>query len=242
MIKNIYIQKKSIIHDLDFWTKFLTMLLFLPLAGILAPVKLLPLVVILLFIFLFLSKITLKTFWGMTKSYNIPITIGVVLLSLALSEGTITQRLEEGLIFAIRFIVLISFGVLFAMTTNPIEIPTGMIRAKIPHKYGVTIMVGYRMMPLISKKINTVIDAQRARGAEIRFSLRHFRKFILNILSLIIPILHSTLETSVKLSETLISRGYDPDGEITVPLTKFGSWDYFFSMVSIGILILVFAV
>ena len=216
------------------------MLLILPLAGILTSVRVLPLIVIFLLVFLALSKISFKTFWSMTKSYSVPITIGVVVLSLALSEGTILVRLEDGLIFAVRFIVLISFGVLFAMTTNPIEIPTGMMKVKIPHKYGVTIMVGYRMMPLISKKIKTVIDAQRARGAEIRFSFKKFGKFVTNLLSLMIPILHSTLETSVKLSETLISRGYNPDGKITVPPSQFNKWDYIFSGVSLAILVLVF--
>jgi energy-coupling factor transport system permease protein len=240
MITTVYIEKKSIVHDLDFWTKFLCMLLILPLAGIIAPVKILSVIVAFMFAFLLLSKISLKTFWNMTKSYNVPITIGVVVLSLLLSEGTINQRFESGLIFAVRFIVLISFGVLFAMVTNPIEIPTGMMRAKIPHKYGVTVMVGYRMLPLISSKIRTVIDAQRARGAEIKFSIKRIHKFILSMMSLIIPILHSTLETSVKLSETLISRGYNPNGNITVPPSRFTGWDYAFIGVSIGILILVF--
>jgi energy-coupling factor transporter transmembrane protein EcfT len=176
----------------------------------------------------------------MTKSYNIPIIIGVVILSLLLSEGAMIERLESGLIFAVRFIMLISFGVLFAMTTNPIEIPTGMMKAKIPHKYGVILMVGYRMMPLINKKIKTVIDAQRARGTEIKFSVRRFRQFVINLLSLMIPILHSTLETSVKLSETLISRGYDPNGKITLPPTRFNTWDYIFLVISVSVLLLIF--
>lgn len=237
MIKDIYIKKKSTIHDLDFWTKFLCMLLILPLAGIIAPLKILPIIVIFLFIFLIMSKISLKTFWNMTKSYNIPITIGVILLSLLLSGGTLLERFMDGLIFSIRFIVLISFGVLFAMTTNPIEIPMGLMKARIPHKYGITVMVGYRMLPLISQKIGKVIDAQKARGAEISFSLRNFRGFIIRLISLVVPILHSTLESSVKLSETLISRGYNPDGKITLPPSKIKKNDWIFLITSVLILL-----
>ncbi len=240
MINSFYIQKKSIIHDLDFWTKFLSMLLIFPLTAIIAPAKMLPFIVILLIIFQQISGVSFKKFWSMTKSYNIPTTIGVVILSLLLSEGTMIERLENGLIFAVRFIVLISFGVLFSMTTNPIEIPSGMMKVKIPHKYGVTIMVGYRMMPLISSKIKRVMDAQMARGANIKFSIKNFRKFLTNVLSLMIPILHSTLETSVKLSETLISRGYNPDGKITVPPSKFNKWDFLFIFSSLIILIITF--
>jgi len=47
-----------------------------------------------------------------------------------------------------------------------------------------------------------------------------------------VPILHSTLETSVKLSDTLISRGYDPDGRITTPPNKFKKGDYLLFLLS----------
>jgi len=237
MIKDIYIKKKSTIHNLDFWTKFLCILLILPLAGIISPLKILPIIVIFLFVFLITSRINLKTFWNITKSYNIPITISVVLLSLFLSEGTLTMRLTDGLIFALRFIILISFGVLFAMTTNPIEIPMGLMKARIPHKYGITVMVGYRMLPLISQRIGKVMDAQRARGGEISFSLRNFKGFVTRLISLMVPILHSTLESSVKLSETLISRGYNPNGKITLPPSRFKKNDYVFLAVSVLILL-----
>jgi energy-coupling factor transporter transmembrane protein EcfT len=133
--------------------------------------------------------------------------------------------------------LLISFGILFSLITNPIEFPTGFMQIGIPHKFGVTLMVGYRMMPLLSNKINTVIDAQKARGADFKFRLNKISDFFTRIFSLIIPIIHSTLETSVRLSDTLISRGYDPDGKITKPRTVFSIPD--FLIIGISILILV---
>ena len=71
------------------------------------------------------------------------------------------------------------------MVTNPIEFPMGFLQVGIPHRFGVTLMVGYRMMPLLSKKISTIIDAQKSRGAEFKLG-----KGILNrIFSLIFGLL-----------------------------------------------------
>lgn len=242
MIGNLFVQKKSIIHDLDFWTKFVCFLLFLPLSAFLASPKVLLVLLGFLVLLLFLSYIGLIKFWQSAKLYLIPLSIGIIVLSLLFSSGNFETRFLEGLILVIRFTVLISFGILFAMTTNPIEIPGGFLRAHLPHKFGITLMVGYRMMPLISNKITTVINAQKARGANTGFSLKNPGQFFYFASSLIVPIIHSTLETSVRLSDTLISRGYDPEGKITVPETKFSLFDYLIFSFALAITLLGFLI
>lgn len=237
MIKQFYIQKSSIIHGLDFWTKFFCLLLFLPLSAFIASTNLLFLLIFVLVILLVASKIGWEKFWQNSRLYLVSITIGVILLSLIFTPGIWQEKFISGIFLAIRFILLISFGVLFSMVTNPIEIPGGFLRAKLPHKYGITLMVGYRMMPLISNKISTIIDAQKARGAEIKFSLKKLPKLVPLMISLAVPILHSTLETSVRLSDTLISRGYNPEGKITTPPGKLKKEDFGFLALSVGILI-----
>lgn len=238
MIKELYIKKESLIHKLTFWTKFLCLLLFLPLAGFLISDKLLLIVVIAFIILFVLTKISLKKFWALTKFYAIPITIGITILALLFYKGVLIERLANGLILAVRFIVLVCFGILFAMTTSPIEIPPGLLKAKIPHKYGITVMVAFRMLPLIAQKIKNIIDAQKARGASIKFSLKGIHKVIPLSFSLMVPILHSTLETSVKLSDTLISRGYNPNSKITTPPSKLTKFDFLVFIISILILLI----
>lgn len=238
MIKNLYIEKSSIIHNLNFWTKFICLLLILPLVSFVAETSLLPFLVLIFLLILLFSKIPLSKFWKTTKGYVIPIFFGLMVLSLVFSEGTINEKLFSGLLLAIRFILLIAFGIFFSMITNPIEFPMGFMQVGIPHRFGVTLMVGYRMMPLLSKKISTIIDAQKSRGADFRFRLYKIGDFFQRIFSLIIPIIHSTLETSVKLSDTLLSRGYDPYGKITKPKIIFGFNDIIISIFSIGITIL----
>lgn len=224
MITGVYIQKKSIIHALNFWTKFLCLLLILPLVSFISPIKLLPVIAFLFLVFLSLSKISYQKFWQMAKLYIVSITIGLLTLSLIFSTGSWEERFLSGLILTIRFVLLISFGVLFSAVTNPIEIPAGFLQAKIPHKFGITLMVGYRMMPLLSQKISTILEAQKARGA----SFKKPQKLIFQLISLLVPLLYATLEMSTRLSDALISRGYNPEGKITVPAGKINIYDFCF--------------
>jgi energy-coupling factor transporter transmembrane protein EcfT len=238
MIKQTYIERHSIVHELDFWTKFICLLIILPLASFLINIEYLGFLLLFLFVLVIASKIGFGKFWREVRHYIVPITLGLTLLSLVFSEGNINQRLFSGLALAIRFSLLISYGFLFSMVTNPVEIPAGFMRAKIPHKYGVTLMVGYRMMPLLTNKITTIIQAQKARGASFRFSIKKIKKFFLQLTSLIVPLLHSTLEMSVRLSDALISRGYNPDKPITIPKKKWSVYDFGFTVFSMFALII----
>lgn len=240
MLKEIYVQKNSIIHELDFWAKLSSLLIILPLVLFLIKATYLIFPCAIFFFLLIFSKIGFMKFWTQSKSYLIPITLGLLTMSFIFTVGSPLYRLTEGVVLTARFALLISFGMLFSMTTNPIEIPAGFLRAKIPHKYGVTLMVGYRMMPLLTSKISKIIQAQKSRGASYSFSFKKPEKFIFQIGSLIVPLLHSTLDMSVKLSDALISRGYDPNGKITVPKNSWRVYDY--CVVTLSVVLLAFSI
>lgn len=237
MITTSYIQKSSIIHSLNFWTKLICLSLILPLVAFISSAKWLPLLVFVFITIFTLSRIGFQRFWRMVKVYIISITVGLLILSLLFSSGNGQEKIISALVLALRFSLLISFGMLFSAVTNPIEIPAGFMQIKIPHKFGVTLMVAYRMMPLLSKKIKTIIDAQKGRGASFRLSLKKPSRFFYQIISLIIPLLHATLEMSVRLSDALISRGYNPEGKITVPPARSNIYDLCLLGTSFGIMI-----
>src|SRR4030042_4947155 len=127
---------------LDFWAKIISILIFLPLSAFLIQPKLLTLPLITLAVIFITLKISFGSFLQESKNYIIPLTIGLMILSLIFTPGDFTSRLIIGSLLSIRFALLISFGIVFSMITNPIEFPSGFIRVKVPHKYGVTLMVG----------------------------------------------------------------------------------------------------
>lgn len=238
MRTELYIRRASIIHALDFRTKFFCLLLLFPLCGFLLPTHLLWIIVVAFTILAFLSRIGFGHLWRATKLYTIILVIGITGLGLVFYEGVLLQRLIEGLLTSLRLVILIWFGVLFAMITNPIEIPAGLMKMKVPHKYGITFMVSLRMWPLISKKIRNVFDAQRSRGAQVELSLKGLPKLPFLWMSFLVPVLHSTLETSVKLADTLLSRGYNPNGKITIAPSRLKLADYGLFLLSILIVVI----
>lgn len=213
-----YVQKTSPVHSLNFWTKVSCLLLFLPLSGFLGSTRLLILVAAVSTILILLSNVGIKTLWNAARLYLILTVLGLAVLQIAFhEEDTLSLVVLNGLILCLRFVLLISLGILFSMTTSPMEFTFGLMRAGLPHYYGITVMVAFRMLPMVGQKIQNVVDAQRARGARIELRLQTLPVLPYRFAALVIPVLHSTLETSVGFAEVLISRGYDLKRPITLP-------------------------
>jgi energy-coupling factor transport system permease protein len=238
-IEEIYFSKSSCIHHLNFWIKFLCFLIILPVSAFIGSIFTSITIAIYTIGILFLSRVELSLFWKQSRMFFIFLGIGLLTLSLFFSKGDQITRVATGLILWLQFIIMISLGILFSMVTDPVEIPIALIRIGIPHKYGVVLMVSYRMMSLISTKLSSIIVAQKTRGARFSFSPRRIPRLMSEFMSLMIPLVISTLETSIGLSDTLLSRGYDPDSKkFTVPNEHFYYWDFLLSLSSMGILII----
>jgi energy-coupling factor transporter transmembrane protein EcfT len=231
-------RKKRNSFRIDFWPKVFCFLVFLPLASFLGGELLLAAITLLLFFSVWRSKIGFWRFIKPAAIYIVPITISIFLIYLLISrQSPLDSILANAAILSLRFGLAIASGVFFSLITNPIEFPAGFMQAKIPHRYGVALMVSYRMMPLISAKISAIVDAQRGRGASFRFDVSRPFDFFYRMNSLIIPVLYNTLSMSVRLSDALIARGYNPYGKITYPPRQFTRTDFFISLFSLLIFI-----
>ena len=231
-MKDIYIKKNTIIHNLNFWTKFICFLLILPICSLLVQPLSLVYMLSLLILLIFVSKVGLKYFLKLTLPYYLIILFTIIILSLIFNENGIKIRVFDGILKSIRYCVLISFGIFFSITTSPLEIPFGMRQVGIPHRFGIIVMVGFRVFPLIINKVKNIIDAQKARGVDFNIIHGKFTNNFKKYFSLLIPIFHSTLKTSIEISDTLISRGYNPYGKIYAPPLKFNFWDFLIGLIS----------
>lgn len=239
MFEQLYLERGSILHNLDFWTKLLCLLVAIPIPTFIGPPWLLIPISLYLLVLIVLSKVNLQVFWEQVRLYYILLTVAIMILSLAFSDGDLLPRAITGLVLSARFAVSIGCGVLFSMITDPIEIPIGLLRAGVPHRYGIVMMVAFRMMPLIANKVIGVVEVQKARGARFSFSLSGLPRLSSELRSLMIPIVYSTLETSVGLSDTLLARGYNPNAPIiTVPPTHLRACDVGVAVISTALLVL----
>jgi energy-coupling factor transporter transmembrane protein EcfT len=194
----------------------------------------------LIFLF-FLAKTNLKVFWLQTRLFILVLAMFTMTLSILFSTGSYYSRFTTGLILSLRFVIVISFGMHFSHITDPLEIPSSFIRSGIPHRFGVMLMVAYRMIPLITDHVISVVDVQKSRGASFSFNGTSIKRLVYNSLAILIPIVYSTLETSVGLSDTLLARGYNPYSEgITIPPMRFTIWDGILVLLSILLIAMLF--
>jgi len=237
MIRYVQVRGKSTIHQLDLWSKAISLLFFLPVSALLGNLVVVGLLCTVLIVLVWYSQVGFKLFWKSTKIYFLTIPTVIIILSIVTRAGSLETRILFGAELSLRFIVLIGFGILFAMVTKPIEIPKAFLRLKLAHRYGIALMVAYRMLPMLIDAAKRVMDAQKARGADFRLSIRTFFAWLHNLSALLIPLVYITLQVSVNLSDTLLSRGYSPSRKITVAPSKFDWRDWAMILFSTAVLL-----
>ena len=217
-IEELYLAKHSVIHAMDIRYRFITFLIFLPIAVFVSRALFLPIICSILVVFICLSKIKFRQFWSQIRYYVFAMTLFIFVFAIVFESGDVAWRAAQGLEMSVRFALLICLGILFSMTSDPIEVPIAMMRGGLPHRFGIVVMVAYRMIPLISDRVVSVVQVQQARGAKLLRRFPDLRRLSLELMALAIPVVLSALEISVALSDTLIARGYDPHSPaITVP-------------------------
>jgi len=230
----------SPIHSLEVRTKFFGLLFLIPLCAFISSGYVSIFILLIVCLLIYLSKIPIRKFLALVIPYTVILAISLIFLSLAFSDGSVQNRLYIAMDLILKFSVVIIAGVLFSEVTNPNELPIGFLRFGLPHKLGISLMVALRMLPIIQDKISIIIDAQRARGVNLIWSISEIFTLPRNIMALFIPVIYSTLEVSVNLADTMLTRGYDPNRKITIPPGGLGLMDILFLIFCIALLVVSF--
>lgn len=222
------------IRKLDVRIRMLVLLFLLPGASFFAPYPIMAVLVGAAALLVFLTGVT--TFWRVSKLYVAFSVVALPLLSFATQSGPSVQRLLLGFELAIRFNLLVSFGIVFALVTGPNEMLQGMMKLRIPHRWGMLLVLGFRLYPLLLKRARERVEMLRARGFWPTLSIARPGRAWRTILLLGPAIALSALEAGVLLADTMVARGYDPRAPITVaPDIKFRWIDYIVILGAVGI-------
>lgn len=127
-------------------------------------------------------------------------------LPLVLLSGPITlESLIFGLVMALLLIdMLLAFGI-FSSIVNPDSLLR--ITPKLFFNSSLLTSIALRFTPVISDDMNSIKDAQRARG--LNLSKGNFVSRIIKHKALIVPAMVSSLERSFNLAESMASRAYN---------------------------------
>ncbi|MFX1492544.1 MAG: energy-coupling factor transporter transmembrane component T family protein [Promethearchaeota archaeon] len=220
-----YLQRDSFIHRLNPLTKFAVLILLVVLTVTLVSD------IVSLFIFLFLllgfvgADISLRYAFGRLRRLIAFILLiafvqllfthyGVILFYLIppLAPGfgpffPITSAgIANAINLAFRLINIVLASALFVATTDPSRFAAALTSLRIPYRYGYTLVLALRLVPLFDEESNTVQAAQRARGIPVDQGI--IRGFLRRVRYTFMPMLFSALGRVDALTLAMDGRGF----------------------------------
>lgn len=119
-----------------------------------------------------------------------------------------------GIGMALRLVSLFIVGIIFMATTKPDEFYAALILIRIPYPPAFVFSLAMRLVPMMAGTMLTIIDAQVSRGLDI-YSGNLFSR-IRKTISLIVPLIISTLRQANFMTIALEARGFVSYGKRTM--------------------------
>ena len=126
------------------------------------------------------------------------------LVGLVFLVGIISFSLETTLKLTIRLFNLLSVSALFFQTMDPTELGDSFRKIGFPYEFSFILATSFRYVPLIGRKLRLIMDAQRARGIDLRPRIRNVPHF----LALLTPLLIQSFVLAEQLAMAMESRGF----------------------------------
>ncbi len=114
--------------------------------------------------------------------------------------------LTSGTRAAGRLLAVVLMSTLFVVTTDPVSLACGLMRAGLPYRWGFTLVTALRLAPIFRVEAHNVYQAQLVRG--VAYDARGPRRWGLILRHLCLPLLVSALRTAHSLSLSMEGRAF----------------------------------
>lgn len=222
-----YFPTNSFIHKLDSRTKILLLIVFIVFCFISSNLFSLCSYLLFLLAIMLISKIPLKMYLKNVKAI-LPIiiltsvlnafyvTTGKVLLDWWIITVTV-DGIMRAVFMSIRIIMLIIASAVFSYTTTPTSITNAIESLLSPLKYlglknavhtlAMTMTIALRFIPTLIEETNKLMNAQKARGADMESG--GLVKRVKALLPILIPLIISSVRRAYELAESMECRCYN---------------------------------
>jgi energy-coupling factor transport system permease protein len=214
---DLYTESDTFLHRMDPRVKIVAVLLLSLLAFILSSLTSLVLLLSFVFLLLFLARASLsKTMFALKFVLRLMVLI-VILWPFFDPHGTpvllsigplkITQpAILKGLTSAVRVGCLACVWYILMFTTSQRNLVLALVKLGLRFDFGLTVAVSLRFFPTFVSTIDSVMDAQKARGMDFSKGglLRRSKKYV----AVLVPAVVSALRMADSLSLALQSRAY----------------------------------
>lgn len=219
---SLYVDKQSLIHNMDPLTKLLYVIVSIAVTYILPIHEFVGIVAGVSLLLLFLGKVFRKILPIITASIFLIISIIIVQgifhpdnENVLFSIGGIAfykEGLSYALLLTLRVINMLSaFGVLI-LTTKPNEFIERLIKLGLSPKIGYVFLSVLQIIPQMRATMGKITDAQRSRGMETEGNLLMRIKAFFPLIG---PVIFNSLITTRERSIALEMRGFNINGKKT---------------------------
>ncbi|MDX1269269.1 MAG: energy-coupling factor transporter transmembrane component T [Oceanisphaera sp.] len=135
----------------------------------------------------------------------------LMLLPMALFFGGITWwsvDLTAGLMAALSLLTLTSTFFVFFALTSPEDLGSALVKMRLPYAVAFVLSASLQFVPVITRKAHHIMDAQRARGIELRPGWQALR----NYPAFLGPLLIQAFQMAEALAEAMECRGFGRGG------------------------------
>lgn len=109
---------------------------------------------------------------------------------------------------SLRLVTLTSIFFLFFRTTAPEDLGNALVKVGLPYTFAFVLSTSLQFVPVISRKAQNVVDAQRSRGIPLEPGLPALRHYP----ALLAPLLIQAFQLADELAEAMEARGFGRPG------------------------------
>lgn len=158
----------------------------------------------------------------------VPMTIFFILVMLYAFD---TATALEG---ALRLVAMTSAFFVFFQTTAPEDLANSLVKSGVPYSFAFILSTAMQFIPVLSDKMNDIMDAQRARGIRLERDLASLR----NYPALFAPLLIESFTLADQLAEAMEARGFGSPYRTFARAYTFRALDYALWLLAAGILLI----
>lgn len=176
--------------------------------------------------------------WGMDMIRpwvrSLRLTAPMVILVFAIS--LISFDIRAALLLSLRLFNLLTVSFVFFRSMRPEEFGDGLRKLGLPHSVSFILSTSMRYVPLISRRIRLIVEAQTSRGIDLRPRIRNAANFM----ALLMPLLVQSFLLAEELAMAMEARGFGLKGRTFRKTYRIKPWEYILTIISLGFLSLFF--
>lgn len=140
----------------------------------------------------------------MVKTWARNLKLILPLVALVFVIASISLTLDAALVLSLRLLNLLTVSFVFFQGIRTEELGDSLRKMGIPYEFSFILATSLRYVPLVGRRIRSIMDAQRSRGIDLRPRVRNVPHYM----ALLMPLLVQAFILAEQLAMAMESRGF----------------------------------